>query len=134
MNSYEITYPKYNIDILPHQYGYYLHVIFKCCEKQYLVTKITKQINLIKNYRLLCDLQNKNSELYLEVVKAINNFDEAHSKYTISNKISKKILGKVDIFIKNVQIVTELYQNEVVRYLNSKNELIPLINIYYVQT
>ena len=50
---------------------------------------------------------------------------------TISNKISKNILGKVDIFIKNVQIVIELYQNGAIRYLNSKNELIPMINIYY---
>ena len=48
-------------------------------------------------------------------------------------KYLQKILGKVDIFIKNVQIVIELYQNGAVRSLNSKNELIPMINIYYVQ-
>ena len=48
-------------------------------------------------------------------------------------KYLQKILGKVDIFIKNVQIVIELYQNGAVRSLNSKNELIPVINIYYVQ-
>ena len=90
MNSYEITYPKFNINIFPHQYEYYLNVIFKYCENQYLVTKITKQTNLIKNYRLLCDLQNKNSDLYLKIVKAINNFNEAHNKYTISNEISTK--------------------------------------------
>ena len=48
-------------------------------------------------------------------------------------KYLQKILGKVDIFIKNVQIVTELYQNGAVRSLNSKNESIPMINIYYVQ-
>ena len=50
---------------------------------------------------------------------------------TISNKISKNILGKVDIFIKNVQILIELYQNGAIRYSNSKNKLIPMINIYY---
>ena len=48
-------------------------------------------------------------------------------------KYLQKILGKVDIFIKNVQIVIELYQNGAVRSLNSKNELISMINIYYVQ-
>ena len=132
MNSYEISYSKYNINVFPHQYGYYLHVIFEYSENKYLVTNITNQIILIKNYRLLCDLKNKNSDLYLEVVKAINKFNNTcGGKHTISNKISKNILGKVDIFIKNVQIVIELYQNGAIRYLNSKNELIPMINIYY---
>ena len=50
---------------------------------------------------MLCDLKNKNSDLYLEVVKAINKFnDTCGGKHTISKKISKNILGKVDIFIK----------------------------------
>ena len=47
MNSYEISYSKYNINVFPHQYGYYLNVIFEYSENKYLVTKITNQIILI---------------------------------------------------------------------------------------
>ena len=48
MNSYEISYSKYNNNnVFPHQYGYYLNVIFEYSENKYLVTKITNQIILI---------------------------------------------------------------------------------------
>ena len=47
MNSYEISYSKYNINVFPHQYGYYLNVIFEYSENKYVVTKITNQIILI---------------------------------------------------------------------------------------
>ena len=84
----------------------------------------------MKDYRLLCDLQNKNSDLYLEMTKAIKILNETANKYVISNSTSKKILGKAGIFI-NKQIKIELYQNGAVRYLNSKNELIPMISIFF---
>ena len=131
MDCYEISFPKYKIDILPFKFGYYLNVIFEYCENEYLITKVSNQINLIKDYRLLCDLQNKNSELYLEMIKAIKILNEPSNKYIISNSISKKILGKAGIFI-NKQIKIELYQNGGVRYLNSKNKLIPVISIFFL--
>ena len=84
----------------------------------------------MKDYRLLCDLQNKNSDLYLEMTKAIKILNETANKYVISNSTSKKILGKAGIFI-NKQIKIELYQNGAVRYLNSKNELILIISIFF---
>ena len=84
----------------------------------------------MKDYRLLCDLQNKNSDLYLEMTKAIKILNETANKYVISNSTSKKILGKAGIFI-NKQIKIELYQNGAVRYLNSKNELILMISIFF---
>ena len=93
MNNYEISYPKYKIDKVPFKYGFYLNVIFEYCEKEYLITRISNQINLNKNYKLLCDLQNRNSDLYLEVVKAINLFNDTFDKYLVWNMISKKILG-----------------------------------------
>ena len=130
MNSYKITYPKHKTDILPVKFGFYLNVIFNYCEKKYLITKISNQINLIKDYRLLCELQNKNSDFYLEMIKAIKILNETSNKYAISNSISKKILGKADIFI-NKQIRIELYQNGAVRYLNSKRKLIPMISIFF---
>ena len=104
-------------------------MIFDYCENEYLITKVSKQINLIKDYRLLCDLQNKNSDLYLEMTKAIKILNETANKYVISNSTSKKI-GKAGISI-NKQIKIELYQNGAVRYLNSKNELIPMISIFF---
>ena len=104
-------------------------MIFDYCENEYLITKVSKQINLIKDYRLLCDLQNKNSDLYLEMTKGIKILNETANKYVISNSTSKKI-GKAGISI-NKQIKIELYQNGAVRYLNSKNELIPTISIFF---
>ena len=111
MNNYEISYPKYKINILHFKYGFCLNVIFEYCKKQYLITRISNQINVNKNYKLLCDLQNKNSDLYLKVVKVINIFNEAFNKYLVSNKISKKILSKAGIFI-NKRIKIELYQKK----------------------
>ena len=113
-------------------------MIFGYCEKQYLITRISSQINLIKNFKLLCDSQNKNSKLYLEVVKAINIFNDTFNdtlsgnfnKNLVSNKISKKILGKAGIFI-NKRIRIELYQKGAIRYLNSKKELVPIIYLEF---
>ena len=131
MNSYEITFPKHKIDVLPLKFGYYLNVIFNYCEKEYLITKIWNQVNLIKDYRLLCDLQNKNSDFYLEMMKALKILNETSNKYVIWNSLSKKILRQADIFI-NKQIRIELCQKEAVRYLNSKNKLIPMISIFFM--
>ena len=131
MNSYLMTYPKHKTDMLPFRFGYYRNVIFNHCENEYLITKVSNQINLIKDYKLLCELQDKNSYLYLELVKAIEDFNKYFNKYIISNSISKKILGKAGIFI-NKQIKIELYQSGAVRYLNSKNQSIPMINILFV--
>ena len=130
MNNYEISYPKYKINIVLFKYGFYLNVIFEYCKKEYLITRTSSETNLNKNYKLLCYLQNKNSDLYLEVVKAINIFNETFNKYLVSNKISKKILGKAGIFI-NKPIRIELYQKGAIRYLNSKKELVPIIYLEF---
>ena len=63
------------------------------------------------------------------MTKAIKILNETANKYVISNSTSKKI-GKAGISI-NKQIKIELYQNGAVRYLNSKNELIPMISIFF---
>ena len=64
------------------------------------------------------------------MTKAIKILNETANKYVISNSTSKKILGKAGIFI-NKQIKIELYQNGAVRDLNSKNELILMISIFF---
>ena len=63
------------------------------------------------------------------MTKAIKILNETANKYVISNSTSKKI-GKAGISI-NKQIKIELYQNGAVRYLNSKNELILMISIFF---
>lgn len=64
------------------------------------------------------------------MTKGIKILNETANKYVISNSTSKKILGKAGIFI-NKQIKIELYQNGAVRDLNSKNELILMISIFF---
>lgn len=60
------------------------------------------------------------------MIKAPKILNETSNKYVITDSISKKMLSKADIFI-NKQIRIELYRNEAIRYLNSKNKLIPVI-------
>lgn len=60
------------------------------------------------------------------MIKAPKILNETSNKYVISDSISKKMLSKADIFI-NKQIRIELYRNEAIRCLNSKNKLIPVI-------
>ena len=130
MNQYCITYPKYKIDELPFKHKYYLNMIFSYCGKSYLVTKIVYEKNLIKDFRLLCDLQNKNSELYSELILAINKFNKGIYIQIVSMSVSDKILKKANIHICE-PIKIKLYEEGATRYLNSKYELIPIISIYF---
>ena len=130
MNQYCITYPKYKIDELPFKCKYYLNMIFSYCGKSYLVTKIVYEKNLIKDFRLLCDLQNKNSELYSELILAINKFNKGIYIQIVSMSVSDKILKKANIHICE-PIKIKLYEEGATRYLNSKDELIPIISIYF---
>ena len=75
-------------------------------------------------------LQNKNSDLYSELIVAFNKFNKGIYKHIVSKSISCKILNKANIYIdKRSKII--LYEDGAVRYLNSKNELIPIISIYF---
>ena len=131
MNQYTIAYPKFNIDVIPFKYKYYLNSIFSYYDKSYLLTKVVHEKNRIKDFRLLCDLENKNSELYSELILAINKFNKGKYKHIVSKTISSKILNKANICIeKRIKII--LYEDGAVRYLNPKNELIPIICIYFL--
>ena len=83
MNKYEITYPKHKIDILPFECKYYLNTIINYLNESYFVTKIAYEKNLIRDFRLLCDLQNKNSEFYSEMKSYINSFNDPFSKHIV---------------------------------------------------
>ena len=75
-------------------------------------------------------LQNKNSDLYSELIVAFNKSNKGIYKHIVSKSISCKILNKANIYIdKRSKII--LYEDGAVRYLNSKNELIPIISIYF---
>ena len=130
MNHYKITYPKHKIDVFPFKYKYYLNTIFNYYEKSYMLIKVVYEKNLIKDYRLLCDLQNKESELYSEMTIAIDKFIKGIYKHIVSMSVSDKILKKANIHIcKRIKIV--LYKEGVIRYLYSKKRLIPIISIYF---
>ena len=94
------------------------------------MTEVVDEKNLIKDFRLLCGLQNKNSELYPELLLAINKFNKGIYKHSVSNTVSSKISNKANIRIcKRIKII--LYADGAVRYQNSKNELIPIVSIYF---
>ena len=54
MNKYMMIYPKHKIDALPFKYTYYLNKIFSYYDKSYMVTKISYEKNLVKDFRFLC--------------------------------------------------------------------------------
>ena len=66
------------------------------------MTKVVDEKNLIKDFRLLCGLQNKNSELYSELLLAINNLIKGYINivlqilYLVKYQI-KQILAYVNV-------------------------------------
>ena len=68
--------------------------------------------------------------MYSELILAINNFNKGKYKPIVPNSVSSKILNEANIHIcKRIKII--LYADGAVRYLNSKNELIPISSIYF---
>ena len=130
MNQYTTAYPKCNRDVIPFKYKYYFNSIFSYYDKSYLLTKIVHEKNRIKDFRLPCDLENKIGEYYSELILAINKFNKGKYKHVFTKSISSKILNKANICIDKL-IKTIKYEDGAVRYLNPKNELIPIISIYF---
>ena len=121
MIKHAASYHKYNIDVLTFKDKYYLNEIFSYYDNSHLVTKAVYEKNLIKDFRLICGLQYKNSELYSELILAINKLNKGTYKHIVSNTVSSKILNKTNIRIYNsIKII--LFPDDAVRYLSSKNE------------
>ena len=121
MIKHAVSYHKYNIDVLTFKDKYYLNEIFSYYDNSHLVTKAVYEKNLIKDFRLICGLQYKNSELYSELILAINKFNKGIYKHIVSNVVSSKILNKTNIRIYNsIKII--LFPDDAVRYQSSKNE------------
>ena len=121
MIKHAVSYHKYNIDVLTFKDKYYLNEIFSYYDNSHLVTKAVYEKNLIKDFRLICGLQDKNSELYSELILAINKFNKGIYKHIVPNTVSSKILNKTNIRIYN-SIKIKLFPDDAVRYLSSKNE------------
>ena len=121
MIKHAASYHKYNIDVLTFKDKYYLIEIFSYYDNSHLVTKAVYEKNLIKDFRLICGLQYKNSELYSKLILAINKFNKGIYKHIVSNVVSSKILNKTNIRIYNsIKII--LFPDDAVRYQSSKNE------------
>ena len=121
MIKHAVSYHKYNIDVLTFKDKYYLIEIFSYYDNSHLVTKAVYEKNLIKDFRLICGLQYKNSELYSELILAINKLNKGIYKHIVSNVVSSKILNKTNIRIYNsIKII--LFPDDAVRYQSSKNE------------
>ena len=121
MIKHAASYHKYNIDVLTFKDKYYLNEIFSYYDNSHLVTKAVYEKNLIKDFRLICGLQYKNSELYSELILAINKLNKGIYKHIVSNVVSSKILNKTNIRIYNsIKII--LFPDDAVRYQSSNNE------------
>ena len=68
--------------------------------------------------------------MHSELIVAINKSNENIYIHIVSKSVSSKILNKANIHIcKRIKLT--LYEDGAIRYLNSKNELIPIISIYF---
>ena len=92
MEHFCISYPSYGIDIARY-YGYdyiCLSAIFTHNNISYLINKNTHRKQLNRDVRVLCNIKNKDSVLYSELLFAINKFNSGRCDYILSNNASKK--------------------------------------------
>ena len=58
----------------------------------YLINKNTHKKQLNREVQVLCNIKNKDSVIYSELLFAINKFNSGRCDYVLSNSASKKIL------------------------------------------
>ena len=106
-----IHYPKYDIGFT--NYDKYSHLIstFICKNKSYIINKRTSKRNIARNIRLMCDLKNKYSLIYPELIKGLDKFNKGKSFYFVSKEISEEILKTYDISYRQYLSI-ELYSNK----------------------
>ena len=139
MEHFCISYPSYGIDIARY-YGYdyiCLSAIFTHNNISYLINKNTHRKQLNRGVRVLCNIKNKDSVLYSELLFAINKFNSGRCDYILSNNASKKILlavcikhrGYFKITIYADKSYCDTYDGGML--LKLKSEQMPIINIDY---
>ena len=139
MERFCVSYPRYGIDIERYyNYDYVcLSAIFTHTNISYLINKNTHGKQLNRDVRMLCNIKNKDSVLYSELLFAINKFNSGRCDYILSNNDSKKILHAVGIkhcgYFKITIYADKFYCDTYDRgmLLNLKTEHMPIINIDY---
>ena len=110
MHYHHIYYSKYDIGFTRYYKHSYLTTTFKYKNKIYTIKIRTSEKTNVQNMRFMCDLKNKNSLIYSELLKAINTFISGISFYIILEKASKKVLKGYDIKYRGY-INIKLYTN-----------------------
>ena len=139
MGRFCVRYPNYGIDIARY-YGYdyiCLSAIFTHNNISYLINKNTHKKQLCRDVQVLCNIRNKNSVLYSELLFAINKFNSGRCDYIPSNNTSKKILrgagimhcGYFKITIYADKFYCDTYDGDILLNLKSGHMLI--INVDY---
>ena len=134
-----VSSPKYDRDIVCY-YGYdYICLSTKFTHNNilYLINKNTHRKQLNRDARVLCNIKNKDSVLYSELLFAINKFNSCRCDYIPSNSASKIILcaagikhcGYFKITIYADKFYCDTYDGDIL--LNLKSEHLPMINIDY---
>ena len=139
MQRFCVSYPKYGIDIVCY-FGYdyiCLSAIFTHNNILYLINKNTHKKQLNRDVQVLCNIKNKDSIIYSELLFAINKFNSSGHDYILSNNASKKILCAAGIKYRRYFKITiyadkfycDTYDRDML--LNLKREHMPIINIDY---
>ena len=90
MYYHHIHYSKYDIGFTRYYKHSYLTTTFKHKNKVYIIKIRKSEKTNVQNMRFLCDLKNKNSLIYSELLKAIDTFISGIPFYIILEKALKK--------------------------------------------
>ena len=71
MKYYSIRYRNYGVRFSSYNENSYLTSTFICKNKSYIINKRTSKENIAQNLPLMCDLKNKDSLIYSELLKVI---------------------------------------------------------------
>ena len=139
MERFCVSYPKYGVDIACYNgYDYIcLSAIFTHNNISYLINKNTHRKQLNRDVRVLCNIKNKDSALYSELLFAVNKFTSGRCDHILSNNVSTKIWrganikhrGYFKITIYAYKFYCDTYDGDML--LNLKSEHMPIINIDY---
>ena len=80
-------YPKHGVGFSSCNGYSYLTSTFTCKNKSYIISKRTSKENIAQNVRLMCDLKNKDSLIYSEILKAIDIINKGELDKNIKKNI-----------------------------------------------
>ena len=92
MEYYYIRYRNYGVRFSSYNGYSYWTSTFICKNKSYIINKRTSKENIAQNLPLMCDLKNKDSLIYSELLKVIDIINKGELFHIVSREISKRIL------------------------------------------